>query len=143
MRYLGFFGLLFALAAGWSIGEKLSADAVGMAVGILFGVMASVPAALLVLVASRGRPSRHRMQEEEEYPESPRRQAGNRLAQTGNGMPLIVMAPPAYGYPPQTPGQQQGYQTNPMLPASQQIIDAPAFERQFRIVGEEDTADTF
>lgn len=40
-------------ALAWQIGGKLSPDALGMAVGLLFGVLASVPAALLVLAAGR------------------------------------------------------------------------------------------
>lgn len=37
----------------WRITNDLSADALGMAVGILFGMCAGIPAALLVLVAGR------------------------------------------------------------------------------------------
>ena len=39
----------------WSIANRLSADAIGMAVGLGFGVLAGIPAALLVFVASRRR----------------------------------------------------------------------------------------
>ena len=31
----------------WQIGSKLSADAIGMGVGVLFGVMAGIPTATL------------------------------------------------------------------------------------------------
>lgn len=44
---------LFVGVAGWQIGQKLSSDAVSMAVGVLFGCMAGIPAALLVLVSQR------------------------------------------------------------------------------------------
>ena len=38
---------------GWNIGSLLSPDAVAMAVGVLFGVLAGLPVALLVLAANR------------------------------------------------------------------------------------------
>ncbi len=39
----------------WRLGSRLSADAVGMAIGILLGVLASVPTSLLILANSRRR----------------------------------------------------------------------------------------
>jgi hypothetical protein len=44
---------VFFTAAAWRISELLSPDAIGMALGMLFGVLAGVPTAALVLVASR------------------------------------------------------------------------------------------
>ncbi|MCB9161622.1 MAG: hypothetical protein H6644_17570 [Caldilineaceae bacterium] len=37
----------------WQIGSKLSADAIGMGVGVLFGVMAGIPTALLLMAHNR------------------------------------------------------------------------------------------
>ena len=54
-RFLGLALLVFVGTAGWRIGSTLSPDALSMAVGVLFGVMAGVPAALLVLAGSRRR----------------------------------------------------------------------------------------
>lgn len=45
--------LIFLGAAGWQIGGRLSPDAIGMGVGVLFGVMAGLPTALLVLAGNR------------------------------------------------------------------------------------------
>ena len=45
-------GALFT-AFAWRISELLSPDAIGMALGMMFGVLAGLPAAALVLVASR------------------------------------------------------------------------------------------
>jgi hypothetical protein len=39
----------------WSVVNQLSLDAIGMAVGLGFGVLAGIPASLLVLIASRRR----------------------------------------------------------------------------------------
>lgn len=48
-------GVLFAVGAHY-LAERPSADAIGMALGLGFGVLAGIPAALLVFVASRRRP---------------------------------------------------------------------------------------
>jgi hypothetical protein len=56
MRYL--LSLAVAVVLGclaWLVGSRLSTDAVGMGIGLIFGVMAGVPAALLVLATTGGR----------------------------------------------------------------------------------------
>ena len=40
----------------WQLGEKLSPDALGVMVGLIFGALAGIPAALLVLYAVRNSP---------------------------------------------------------------------------------------
>lgn len=52
-KLLAMFALIFVGTAGWRIGESLSSDAVSMAIGLLLGVMAGVPTALIVLAAHR------------------------------------------------------------------------------------------
>jgi hypothetical protein len=54
-RYLGVAGLMLIGVVGWRIGDSLSSDAISMAVGVLFGVLAGVPTALLILAAERRR----------------------------------------------------------------------------------------
>ncbi|MBI3960887.1 MAG: hypothetical protein HY328_18915, partial [Chloroflexi bacterium] len=86
--------LIFVGFAGWRAGGVLSTDAMSMAVGMIFGVLASLPAALLMLAATR------RFQQAE--PPSPRSQ----LPHASGQMPIVVVAPPAYpGY-----GQAAGNQ---------------------------------
>jgi hypothetical protein len=51
-KVLVLFGLIF-MAFVWWIGTRLSADAIGLAVGVVFGVLAGVPTALLVMATSR------------------------------------------------------------------------------------------
>jgi len=41
--------------AGWQLGGRLSTDALGMALGVLFGVMAGIPMALIAIAADRNR----------------------------------------------------------------------------------------
>lgn len=53
MRHL--LGIAVVVVLGclaWQVGNRLSTDAVGMAVGLVFGTLAGVPAALLVLSTS-------------------------------------------------------------------------------------------
>ena len=46
-------GLVVLGFLAWWTGQQLSSDAIGLALGVIFGVMASLPGALLVLVAAR------------------------------------------------------------------------------------------
>jgi hypothetical protein len=52
-RWISLALLIFVGTAGWRVGESLSPDALSMAVGVLFGVMAGVPTALLVMAGGR------------------------------------------------------------------------------------------
>jgi hypothetical protein len=54
-RLVGLAALVFVGFLAWQVGNRLSTDAVGMAVGLVFGVLAGVPAALLVLATDRRR----------------------------------------------------------------------------------------
>ena len=47
--------MIFVGIAAWRIGSALSSDAISMAVGVLFGVLAGIPTALLVLASDRRR----------------------------------------------------------------------------------------
>jgi hypothetical protein len=75
-RWLGVGLLVFVGAAGWRVGDALSPDALSMATGVLFGVMAGVPTALLVMAGARRRSI------DEGVKETPPRQ------HPGHGMPL-------------------------------------------------------
>ncbi len=135
--------LLFVAIVGWRISERLSSDAVGMGIGVLFGVMAGVPAALLVLASDRNR----RNQDNgagDEY-SAPRR-SGHQLPTHPaypHQPPVIVLAGGYGGQPTQMPGQQmqqpmgyaQGYAPHgyPALPGPQEVT-----ARQFKVVGEKE-----
>ena len=65
----------FVGIAGWRIGGELSPDAMGMAIGMLFGVMAGIPTALLVLASERREPSERRpFERPQSAPERPQQQ---------------------------------------------------------------------
>ncbi len=46
---------VIACAASWRVASVISADAISMAVGMLFGVLAGIPTALLVMASNRQR----------------------------------------------------------------------------------------
>lgn len=117
--------LVFAIlvvggVAAWQIGESLSSDAISMGLGIFFGMLAGLPAALLVLAASR----------RNEYVERDRstvsRESG--YPSYAHQPPIIVVTAPNGG------GQLP---TNPNQPMMELPMWANArAERQFKIVGE-------
>jgi hypothetical protein len=144
-QYVGLAALIFVGIAAWRIAGQLSADAIGMAVGVLFGVMAGVPMALMVMASGRRRAA------EEEESTSRRRQQPQHTAQHppyynggyGPGYapqpPVIVLAGPGMGQPGYPQGYPQGYGD----PYGQQRMRAlPAPEavdvRQFKVVGEKE-----
>jgi len=156
-QYVGLAALIFVGIAAWRIAGQLSADALGMAVGVLFGVLAGVPMALMVMASGRRRavdeeeaPTRRRQQQQQPQsgPQYP--------AQYGNfgpggypppPPPVIVLAAPGMGAPGYPQGFSQGYpQAYPQGygdPYSQQRMRAlPAPEavdvRQFKVVGEKE-----
>ena len=61
---------------GWSVGGRLSPDAMGMAIGMLFGIMAGIPTVLILLAAQKNagereqerRPGRRLLTAEERRP---------------------------------------------------------------------------
>ena len=47
--------LALATAAGCEIGSRFSTDALSLALGVMFGVMAAIPAALIAVAGNRDR----------------------------------------------------------------------------------------
>lgn len=126
-QFLGAAFLVFVAVAAWRIGGSLSADALGMAVGVLFGVVAGLPAALLVIAGGRRRDA-------ERAEESERRRSGPPAYYGGYGQPPVIVlagngmqAPQGYGSG--YPGQNQY-----ALPAPREAVDV----RQFKVVGEKE-----
>lgn len=119
MKYL--IALIVIIIGGlfaWGLASNLSADALGMAVGMIFGILAGVPSALLVLAANR-RDTGSRYDDDDAPRQAPAWQPA-----------VIVIA--AGSQPQQWPGKQiDGYY--PALPGP----GAPAIsDRVFRVVGE-------
>ena len=119
-------------AFAWRIGGAMSPDAVSMAVGVVFGVLASIPAALLVTLVGRREAGGARRQGGTVF--VPR---GVERAEAGYP-PVVVVGPPALpdqsgasGVPvPGWPGGWQNY-------SDYDVTGGPR-GRQFTVVGEED-----
>jgi hypothetical protein len=118
-RIIVLMALLFFGIVGWRIVDGLSSDAIGMGIGVIFGILAGVPMALLVLAASR--------REE-------RRQA--RPAEFGMGYPPYPQQPPVIVVTGGgAMGQGQGWgQHQPMFQPTS-MWETPRAERRYRIIG--------
>jgi len=74
-KLLGITLLVFVAAAGWQVGSRLNTDALGLALGVIFGMMAGIPAALIAVTANRQpvgqpqpqRPVRYELLSEPDY----------------------------------------------------------------------------
>jgi hypothetical protein len=123
-RIIGLMALVFVGMVGWRIVDSMSSDALSMGIGVLFGVLAGVPAALLVLAAERRRESQ-REPRQAEY--------GLRYPQPyGQQPPVIVVT----GVGPAQPQAQWGA---PRYSLEQgPAWDGPRADRHYRIVGEQD-----
>ncbi len=119
--------LIFVAVIAWRIGEKLSSDAISMGIGVLFGVMAGVPTALILIISSRGR---------RDYDDAPAHDRGAHphYPQLAAQPPVIVVT--GHGLPAQSAAQQPGYGGNPAQ--GQQGWDQPRPERKFKVVGEQE-----
>ena len=58
MRGLAWAALLLGSVGVWQVGGRLSADAMAMMVGLIFGGLVAVPVALLTIYAERQAPPR-------------------------------------------------------------------------------------
>lgn len=62
MKFIGICSLFFMAWFGWQVGGQLSPDALAMAIGVLFGVLAGIPAMLMLLISlHRRQPPQTRM----------------------------------------------------------------------------------
>lgn len=125
-RFIGLLLMIFVGMAGWRIGDGLSSDALSMAVGVLFGVLAGIPTALLVLSSST------RKANDREPSEQNRGYLGASYPSYTPQPPVIVLTGAApHGYGPPAPSDLR---THPAAPAWPE----PRSKRRFRVVGEKD-----
>jgi hypothetical protein len=125
--YLAMAGLVFVAMAAWRIGGTLSADALGMAVGMFFGVVAGLPAALLVYACGRRR-------EREQDDLGERRRAGYGAFAPGYPHPPVIVLAGHPGLAQQGYGDLFQQQARHALPAPRETVDV----RQFKVVGEKE-----
>jgi hypothetical protein len=98
----------FLVVLGVTIGTRMSSDAVAVLVGVVAGVAASIPTALLLMAVTRRGQEERREPIEERYRAQP---------------PVIVV----------TPGSSP--QSLPQYPAYQPYEARPGQRRQFRVMG--------
>ncbi|HRW04302.1 MAG TPA: hypothetical protein P5121_04360 [Caldilineaceae bacterium] len=137
-------GLIFFGVGAWRIGGQLSSDAIGMALGVLFGVLAGLPVALLVLASNR---RRERQDDDDRYGGYPGQQGRQQRAlPPGYGYPMPVQQPPVIVLAGSPGGMQQGngngygynqpYPPQHMLPGPGGMQQEMPQERRYRVVGE-------
>lgn len=124
--------LVFVGVFAWRLGERISADAISMAIGIVLGVLASVPAALLMLAAHR-----RSGQTKPDSPHSANPYYSERMMGTAGQPPIIVVAPPMMTASPGGAWGQEGQGPWALPYAQEPVPTAP--HRQFRVVGEDDS----
>ena len=127
-RWIGLALLVFVAAAGWRIGSVLSPDALSMATGVLFGVMAGVPTALLVMASNR-----RRDREEREAENRTRQQQVQHAQPMQQGWaapyaqqpPIVIVAGP------------QGFGNQALQPPQPNVgwLPQEPLNRQFTVVG--------
>ncbi len=122
--------LVFVGAGAWYVGSRLSSDAIGMALGVMFGVVAALPAALLVLASQR------RARVDEETASAARDRTSGYTFSGPPQPPVIIVTGPGF--------QQQGSSPAGYLPQEHSAhLALPDFQAQkqgraFRMVGEKD-----
>ena len=126
-RLIGLTVLVAAVALAVVIGQRMSTDAMAVAVGVVFGVAASIPTSLLVVAATRGRRDEgYRVRREELRPPPPAPQ-------------IYVVNPgtqPVQGAMPWLNGAMQGQW--PGVPGSGGQYAAGQPSRRFKLVGEDE-----
>ncbi len=120
MQRWGVGAVILGGIAIWQLGGRLSDDAVGMALGIVLGVLASIPASLLILAGSQRQIAQQEAHSLRSAPET----------SAVYPPPVVVLAGqpqlPSAGFHPQQPSVEE-YWSTPRLGA-----------RRFKIVGEQE-----
>lgn len=131
-QFVAISGLVFIGAGAWYLGSRLSSDAIGMALGVMFGVLAGLPAALLVMAAHR----RVRSYEEPDGGDSGRMARGNYAFPASPQPPVIIVTGQGF--------QQQGSAPQNYMPVDQSPrlalpdLSSQQSGRTYRMVGEKD-----
>lgn len=122
-RIIGLTGLIVLGIIAWRIVDGMSSDAISMGIGVVFGILAGVPMALLTLVAGRRR-------------DDQRPQRSNAY---GMSQPYYHQQPPVIvvtGGGPQQAGQGWGGGRSDYDALPAPGWDAAPNQRNYRIIGE-------
>jgi len=132
-------GVMVAAVVGlaWFMMSRLSSDALGMAAGVVFGVLAGIPSALLVLASSR---RRERDDDDDDY----RAEAARYLERSQYYQPPVIVLAAPREQQPQTVNNNT-YNDNrqvhvgspmPLLVDREREVQAQRGGRVFKVVGE-------
>ena len=120
-------GLALLALLIWRIGSRLSPDAVGLAIGVVFGVLAGLPTAVLVLASNRRRRGDETMARTRPHGPDGAYPYGGYPQQP----PVIVLANPA------VPQQADPYAADRGQDRTVRALPAPEDEgRRYRMIGE-------
>lgn len=104
---------LFTVSLAITVALRMTSDAMAVIIGILLGMLASVPTTLLLFYLLRQR---------DNQPADPRQYPA------GHYPPVVVVNSPPYG---------NGYNSGPGANSQQAFLPAPPGERSFKVVGQE------
>ena len=130
----------------WRLGMSLSSDALGMAVGLVFGVLAGIPSALLVLASSR---RRERVDDDDD---DYRQEAARYLERPQYYQPPVIVLAAPMEQQPQTVNNYNAPSVTihtpaaggmPLLADREREVQAQRSGRVFRVVGEPEGGDTW
>ena len=110
--------VVFAIGLAVLIGTRMSADALGVLVGVVCGVLASLPTSLVLIWALVRRTQR------------PGVEVGTRQNMGAHNYPPVVVVNPGPGY---------GVSGYGLPPSPSQSLPAPVGARSFKVVGDEET----
>lgn len=133
-------GVMVAAVVGlaWFMMSRLSSDALGMAVGLVFGVLAGIPSALLVLASSR------RRERDDDDDDNYRAEAARYSERTQYCQPPVIVLAAPREQQPQTVNNYN-YTDNrqvhvgspmPLLADREREVQAQRGGRVFKVVGE-------
>jgi hypothetical protein len=121
-QLIALLALAFVVTLGVVVGTRMSSDAIAVLVGVIAGVAASIPCALLLLVVTR------RREPEEDAPYDGARYDEGRYRQA----PPVIVVTPGGASPQQLPyGLGYGYPA----PYGEAHPGLSAGRRQFRVMG--------
>jgi hypothetical protein len=127
-QLIALLALAFVVTLGVVVGTRMSSDAIAVLVGVIAGVAASIPCALLLLVVTR------RREPEEDAPYNGTRYDEGRYRQA----PPVIVVTPGGASPQQLPyGLGYGYPA----PYGEAPPGLSAGRRQFRVMGYDEEED--
>lgn len=124
-KLFGFILACFAVALAVTVGYRMSSEAMAVVIGVVFGVLASVPMSVLILIITQKQRNQAAAEEEKWAPQR-------------NSPPVVVIQ----GGNPLSRGEWPAWNTQgalgaPVASAAANVGAMPDMGRQFRVIGQE------